>query len=1015
MSRPPISRENSSTNLALNLDVTTPPPQQNAKDTEQAANPPVPQLTQKTEANQPQPSGDTGFSKADWKKHGQGSDEESAQKQDQPNEKSSQGDQQKSSSKQADTAPKGKAASSTRKANVPSLKLGGSGIATLKSRPPVSPDSTTGLGSHRAMSPRTVEATQANSSSSSSTSNTNTQGQAPSSAQTARSLPPIPQTSSSQTPPISTRNVPESARGAASASSNAKGFPASQLTSRAKTILDVALVSGRIDPADLGYLLVEVQTGGFKRNLSEFTQGTPFLRAGLQVSGFTDSNGHTHDSINLIQSFLEPMAKQAFDTKECNELRKTLERNYLSVSPAVDSAAKGMRPKEMQESEKVKNLIDPVIKPLTTWVCGKTENMASSQLPDVWKSLLLGIDDAVVQWAKNIQSTDMKEIKRLRSEALVAFISTRGLMIVWGDKLQTFGQAKGVDQGKFTSYVNSYFSHRANKFIADIMLSRKDLVGDSFDSKIRGYIKVLSGQKELISATPRENISGRRQLMKSKTLQSTKAPTANTSNTVNDNSAVFSPRKEVEKEREIKQQQSAYQRQKFVSEFSKLANLAKISPEFFRAFQTRVEKMSARAFEKFEQDPVKLCMQFLDKFYMGVLNKERKITKESIHDALTNIKQQDIDNIALAAEKVKSYVKPETEFLGKAKEISLERKKLFLGNFVFYTNIDSAAVNFINSFKSHILELSTAEYLKFEAAPIASCLAYVDKLYLKLATTAPIEDRNRLDYEKKQLVDCLNNTPPESIKGLKDSIAAASKPSSDAAAVVASPRSILGLELPAKPFEEDEQQATILPTTTASTQLPQDSRTLPSSAVGLNLVRENEISAERRIDFLNKFLKLANIHDISEDFNNAFNKSILELSSIDYEKFLGNPIAACRDYVNHFYDLPIVQTNQSQASVNEDKPAFLYFLSWIERKNLEAINALATANAAPTSIVGTAASTASTQPPKDSRTLPVASVGVNPVAKDVESEKTEPSSESEIVTESDSDADNASSEKTEES
>ena len=242
---------------------------------------------------------------------------------------------------------------------------------------------------------------------------------------------------------------------------------------------------------------------------------------------------------------------------------------------------------------------------------------------------------------------------------------------------------------------------------------------------------------------------------------------------------------------------------------------------------------------------------------------------------------------------------------------------------------------------------------------------------------------------------------------------ASSKPTSDAGSVVASPR--LNLEFPANPFAEDEQQATILPTTTASTQPPQDSRTLPSSAVELNLVRENEISAERRIDFLNKFLELANIHDISEDFNNAFNKSILELSSIDYEKFLGNPIAACRDYVNYFYDLPFVQTNQTRASVNIDKPAFLHFLSWSERKNLEAINALAAANAAPTSIVGTAASTASTQPPKDSRTPPVASVGVNPVAKDVESEKTEPSSESEIVTESDSDADNASSEKTEES
>ena len=1040
MSRPPISRENSSNNLALNQQATDLQPKKDDKATDQATKSPSPQLNQKTDAKQPQPYGDTGFSKDDWTKHGQGSDEQSAQKQDQPKEKSSQGDEQKSSGKQADTAPKGKAASSTSKVNVPSLKLGRSGTATLKSRPPVSPDSLSGLGSHRTMSPRTGDSTPANSSSSALTPNANTQGQASSSAQSSapptRSLPPVPKTASSQTPSVSTSNVPMSARSATSAPSNANGFPASQLTTRAKSILDSALVNGKIDPADLGYLLVEVQTGGFKKNLSSFDQGTPFLRGGLQVSNFAASNGRTYDSINLIQTFLEPMAVGAFSTPECNELRKTLERNYLPVSSAMESAAKGMRPKQMQESEKIKNLMDPVIRPLTTWVCGKNENLTSSQLPDVWKSLLLGIDDAVVQWAKNIQSTDMKEIKRLRSEALVAFISTRGLMIAWGEKLQIFGEAKRIDQAKFSSYVNSYFSHRADKFIIDIMLSRKDLVADTFDTKMRGYINVLGGRKDLVSKAPKENLSGRRQLMKSKTLQSTKAPQANSSNTVSDESATLSPRMrekvEVVKTREIEQKQSVFQRQKFVRDFSKLANLAKISPEFFKAFQTHVvNEMSNRAYEKFVKDPVQLCTRYLGKFYVGVLNKERQAAEKFIRTALADIKQQDIDAIALAAEKVKSYVKADPEIalsqrgknlteknteiqsLVQKNEISEDRRKQVLGDFFFYTDTYKLSNDFRKSFTNYILELSVAEYVKFEAAPIASGLAYVEKWYSSLVAISPRADRNRLADEKKQLIDSLKNIHVDSIKGLKDSMEASSKPTSDAGSVVASPR--LNLEFPANPVAEDEQQATILPTTTASTQPPQDSRTLPSSAVELNLVRENEISAERRIDFLNKFLELANIHDISEDFNNAFNKSILELSSIDYEKFLGNPIAACRDYVNYFYDLPFNQTKQSQASVNEDKPAFLYFLSWSERKNLEAINALATANAAPTSIVGTAASTASTQPPKDSRTPPVASVGVNPVAKDVESEKTEPSSESEIVTESDSDADNASSEKTEES
>ena len=1017
MSRTPISRENSSNNLTLNPDVTPPPQQQDAKANEQAANPPVPQLTQKTEANQPQPSGDAGFSKADWKKHGQGSDEQSAQKQDHPKEKSSQGDEQKSSSKQADAAPKGKAASSTRKVNVPSLKLGGSGTATLKNRPPVSTSTSNPLGSHRVMSPRTGDTTQPKSSSSSSTPNANTQGQASSSAQSARSLPPVPQTPSSQTPPVSTSNAPASARGATSVASNDKGMPASLLSYRSYLILDAALINGHIDPTELGNLLVEVQTSGFTSPTSIFSQGKPFLRAGLQVLNFISSDGRTHDSVNLIEKFLQPLAEKVFNTPECNGLRRTILKNYLPIASSVEGAARGMRPKEMQQSEQIKNLMDPVIKPFTTWVCGENENLTSSQLPEAWKSLLLGIDDAVCYWAKNTDCTNMKEIKNLRSEAMIAFISTRGYMMAWGTSVQQYCNEHSIASEKFNSFLNSYFAHRANKFITDIMLTRKDLVNDSFDSKMRGYIGVLSGRKVHVSAAPTTNVSGRRQLTKTRTMQSMKTPPANTSNTVNDENATLSPRMrekiDIEKNRDVKQKQSEYQRKKIVSDFSKLANLAKISPEFFRAFQSHVEKMSAKAYEKFEQDPVKLCIQFLDNFYVGVLNKEKQATKESVLSALEAITPEDIKALAPAAEKVKSYVRPESEFSGKAKEISFERKKQFLGNFIFYINIDNIAVDFIDSFKNHILNLSTAEYLKFEAAPIASCRAYVEKLYSDLITTSSKADRNRLDYEKKQLVDCLKNTPPDSIKGLKDSIAAASKPTSDAVAEMASPRSISGLELPAKPIEENEKQATTALVSTASIQPLQSSLTPSSSTAAVKLVQENEISAERRNDFLDKFYELANINRISIDFDDAFKKHILGLSPSDYLKFLESPIANCRALLNQFYDLPFhKETKQSRQIAREDKTTFFYRLYQAEDKKLEEINKLAAASAAPIS-------TASIQPLQNSRTPPVASVGVKPVAEDVESLKAESSSSesTEIVSDSDTDVDDAASqsEKTEES
>jgi hypothetical protein len=330
--------------------------------------------------------------------------------------------------------------------------------------------------------------------------------------------------------------------------------------------------------------------------------------------------------------------------------------------------------------------------------------------------------------------------------------------------------------------------------------------------------------------------------MKSKTLQSTKAPPANSSNTINDESAALSPRirekVEVEKTREIKEKQSVFQRQKFFRDFSKLANLAKISPEFFKAFQTHVvNEMSDRAYEKFVKDPVQLCTRYLGKFYVGVLNKERQAAEKSIRTALAAIKQKDIDALAPAAEKVKSYVKPESEIAlsprGKnhnekisdlqssepKNEISEDRRKQFLGNFIFYTGIHELSDDFLKSFGGHILKLSTVDYVKFETTPVAFCLAYVDTFYSTHVTTTSKADRDRAAVKKSEYIFYLKNTTPDSLEALRKSMAA-------------SPR--LNLEFPANPFEEDEKQATNPPTTTVSAQPPQDSRTPPVASVGLN-------------------------------------------------------------------------------------------------------------------------------------------------------------------------------------
>jgi hypothetical protein len=984
MSRPPISRENSSHNLARNVEVTNPPPDRDAKSAEQVVKSPPPQLQQKKEANQPQASSDKEFSKEEWKKHGQGSHEQPAQQQ--PKEKSSQGDQEKSSSKQADTEPKGKAASSARKVNIPSLKLPVStgvppSTARLKTRPPVSPDVARSLGSQRAISPRAGEAMGT----------------------------------------ISTSKVEVGTFATTSKTNNLNGLPASKLTARSCDILERALVRGQIDPSDLGYLLVEVQTGGFNLPISEFSQGKPFLRAGLQVLNFQASNGTTYDSINLITAFLEPMAKKTFNTSECNEIRKLLEKKYLPIATTMAATAKDMRPKEMQQSEKIRILMDPVIRPLTNWVCGENENLDDSRLPQDWKSLLLGIDDAVVQWAKKSQSSDLRAIKRLRSEALVAFISTRGLMIAWGEDLQSFGAKEKIDQGKFTSYINSYFSHRADKFIIDIMLSRKDLVGDKFDSEMRNYLKVLVGQKMLINKSSKENAAGRRSLIKSKTLQSTKAPSVSGSTTINDESITLSPRMrekvEVEKTREIKQKQNIFQRQKYVRDFSKLAKLAEISPEFFKAFQAHVvNDMSNKAYQKFEKDPVRYCQQYLVKFYVGALNKERQAAENSLRAALANIKQHDIDTIVLAAEKAKHIVKPESEIafstqgknasekisfnqlIAQEKEISEERKHQFFGNLIFYTGIDKMPRDFLTSFRAYVLGLALNEYEKLEADPIKFCLAIKDKFYFSHATTTTKEDRDQLAKQQNKFIDYLKQTTSERLDSLRKSMANPSKTASDAVGVVASLHA--DFEFPANPFEEDEQTPS-RPASTASNQPPHDSLTTRSAKGLLKPEQERQILSERRNNFLDNFVLKTEIADLARGFVPAFKDYVLRLSTAEYLKFEAQPIQKCLDFVDSFYSNPFNTSTPALSALAVSKKSELeWYLNNVSAENLNAICSMAVTISVPHS-------TASNFPLQDSR--------ITPAVKDAVSKKTESISVTEIVTESDSDANDAASEKTEES
>jgi len=403
---------------------------------------------------------------------------------------------------------------------------------------------------------------------------------------------------------------------AALSSTRTAGTSAAELTEKSRSILAAAMqMDASISPESLGYLLVDVQTRGFTEPLSKFQQGTPFLRGSLIVLDFSTSGGGEHTQINLIERFLQPKATALFSTDESEVLRKKMVKAYAKVADMVEARSKGMRGGEMVNSESVKTLMDPVMAPLIQFICGPDLKFATSTMPDFWKRLLSSIDNSIIQWTSKLGNCTPQEVVQLRKEALVAFISTRGIMVAWGmPNINDLAKLK-IDSKKFSTYLNSYFAHRAERFLADIMLTRKDKAGDKAEQQMRNYLETLHGIKELKARPGEEIIPGRRTLMKSKTLR----VTLRDSHEFEDNDSPLSPRLReriaLEKARDEKEDHNWMMRKKFFRDLAKKAGIAQADPEFYRYAEERVRKASEHGFAVISRDPLKFLEKSVTKFY----------------------------------------------------------------------------------------------------------------------------------------------------------------------------------------------------------------------------------------------------------------------------------------------------------------------------------------------------------------------------------------------------------------
>ena len=375
------------------------------------------------------------------------------------------------------------------------------------------------------------------------------------------------------------------------------------------------MTKGTIKPELLAYVMLDVQSAGFTIPLEKIEASGPFLRAKVTVNGLLNSSGVAYDPINLVEKFLEPAAAAAFNTAEWASLAERLFKNYQHVSTEVETLAAELKGSDMHNNEKTKRIMDPVIQPLVEKVCGRDQKFAQSGLPESWKNMVMEIDRAAMKWAQKTGADNPKELNRIRKNALVLIIATRGLLPSLSPLITSFCAKAGVRSTKLNAYISSYFSFHIENLLVDIMLSREDDKGEKVDIEARKILRgPIAGDK--LKSNPRStNSSAKGNLSSIKTLKNTKSGKMDriTADPAIDKARLEDERNRLDFFKNFIRNITGTVVNKDKS--IKKAGLLLVDSDFYRGLKDEVVGMSRVAYVNFEADPVAKSLKYVEKFF----------------------------------------------------------------------------------------------------------------------------------------------------------------------------------------------------------------------------------------------------------------------------------------------------------------------------------------------------------------------------------------------------------------
>lgn len=436
-----------------------------------------------------------------------------------------------------------------------------------------------------------------------------------SSALAAPSVPAVP-TVPSAPAPLSTTALPSGTKAPPPTESNR--VSASDLSPKVLSYLNVTIQGDiSLTPERIGELLLAVETKGGKLKLGGDSINR-ILRGALIVRDFEPASGTNRRDVNVIEKICEPFMFRHLDTPELDKIRKRFVSDFRKISKQFGDLSKQIPQKQWTKSSLMKDLMDPIMQPVISVICGKANSLDSSALPEQVKQLLLSIDKQVIAHFEANGTGKSADLLSARKSALIGFLSTRSLGYVWMVKTREEKTIKDADLIKLIGYMNSYVSNQIDEFVVNILLAQKDQ-----PSEARRYIEILTRKSTLISkpSVPKLSLTLGSPLAGEKVLS---ARGGSISSARELSAEQLKSEKAAQKKEKEALMKMRLERARFVDKMAKESGLDKIDHNFYQYVKEIVVKMSRRGFDLFKADPVNSWIKYADKYY-GKIENHRQV------------------------------------------------------------------------------------------------------------------------------------------------------------------------------------------------------------------------------------------------------------------------------------------------------------------------------------------------------------------------------------------------------